>query len=153
MIFRHHAVMFLATGGYVGRLPWAPGTFGTLVGLPLAYLLSRMQWPIALGITIGIILAAVGIAHIAEQLIGAKDPGCIVIDEIVGICVAMIGVPMNFATGLAGFFVFRLFDIIKPQPIRILEQKLNGGWGVVMDDVAAGVMTHLVLQIGMIIFY
>jgi phosphatidylglycerophosphatase A len=152
MIFRHHAVMVLATGCYAGRLPWAPGTFGTLVGLPVAYVLSRIQWPIALILTIAIVLVAVQVAQMAEQLVQTKDPGCIVIDEIAGICVALFGIQMNLATGLAGFFLFRVFDIIKPPPIRFLEQKLSGGWGIVMDDVAAGVLTQILLQLGVAVF-
>jgi phosphatidylglycerophosphatase A len=151
MNFRHHAVMLLATGCYAGRLPWAPGTFGTMVGLAVAYLLSRLQWPIALIITILIVMLAVQVAQMAEKLVQAKDPGCIVIDEIAGICVALCGIQMDFTTGLAGFLLFRLFDIFKPPPIRLLEQKLSGGWGVVMDDVAAGVLTQMVLQLGFIL--
>lgn len=152
MIFRHHAVMFLATGCYTGRLPWAPGTFGTLAGLPVAYMLSRLQWPIAMVMTIAIVLVAVQVAQIAEQLVQTKDPGCIVIDEIAGICVALFGIQMNVTTGVAGFFLFRVLDIVKPPPIRFLEQKLSGGWGIVMDDVAAGVLTQIMLQLGMVVF-
>jgi phosphatidylglycerophosphatase A len=152
MIFRHHAVMLMATGGYAGKIPWAPGTFGTLVGLPIVYALAKMQWPVALALTVLIVLVAVYVAHAAERLLQAVDPGCIVIDEIAGICVAMCGIPMSFASGLAGFLVFRFFDVLKPPPIRLLEQKLSGGWGVVMDDVAAGALTQLVLRFGLLVW-
>jgi phosphatidylglycerophosphatase A len=144
--------MFLATGGYIGRVPFAPGTFGSLIGIPIVYALSMIAWPAAVAATAIIILVAVWVAHLAEQQLQQKDPGCIVIDEIAGMCVALVGIPFSWTTGLAGFFMFRIFDIIKPPPVRQLERHLKGGWGVVMDDVAAGAMTHIVLRIGLLIF-
>lgn len=151
MIFKRQAVMFLATGGYIGRIPFAPGTFGSLIGIPLAFGLSRVGIPAALAVTVLIILLAVWAAHSAEQQLGQKDPGCIVIDEIAGMCVALVGIPFSWSTGVAGFFVFRVLDIFKPPPVRQLERHLRGGWGVVMDDVAAGAMTHLVLRLGLLV--
>ena len=97
------------------------------------------------------ILGSVWIAHLAEQQLNAKDPGCIVIDEIAGMCVTMLYIPLTITTGLAGFFLFRLFDVIKPPPARQMEKRLKGGWGVVMDDVVAGVMANIVLQIGLLL--
>jgi phosphatidylglycerophosphatase A len=147
MILKRYTAMFLATGGYIGKIPFAPGTFGSLVGLPIVFAFSKISLPAAMLITLGIIFVGVWAAHHAEQQLGAKDPGCIVIDEIAGMCVTLIGIPLTWTTGLAGFFLFRIFDIIKPPPARQLERKLKGGWGVVMDDVAAGVMAHLVLRV------
>ena len=149
MISKPNAVMFLATGGYVGRAPFASGTFGSLVGLPLVFLLSRTTWPVATILTVALILGSVWVAHLAEQQLKAKDPGCIVIDEIAGMCVTMLGIPLTLTTGLAGFFLFRLFDVLKPPPARQMEKLLPGGWGVVMDDVVAGVMANIVLRLGM----
>ena len=149
MISKPNAVMFLATGGYVGYAPFASGTFGSLVGLPIVYLLSKTTWLQATGMTAILILGSVWIAHQAEQQLNAKDPGCIVIDEIAGMCVTMLYIPLTITTGLAGFFLFRLFDIVKPPPARQLEKKLSGGWGVVMDDVVAGVMANIVLRLGL----
>jgi phosphatidylglycerophosphatase A len=149
MISKPKAVMLLATGGYIGYAPFASGTFGSLVGLPIVYLLSKTTWLPATGVTAILILVAVWIAHRAEQQLEAKDPGCIVIDEIAGMCVTMLYIPLTIGTGLAGFFLFRFFDVIKPPPARQLERKLTGGWGVVMDDVVAGLMANIVLQIGL----
>jgi phosphatidylglycerophosphatase A len=149
MISKPNAVMLLATGGYVGYAPFASGTFGSAVGLPIVYLLSKLTWLQATGITVILILISVWVAHQAEQQLNAKDPGCIVIDEIAGMCVTMLYIPLTLATGMAGFFLFRLFDVIKPPPARQLERNLTGGWGVVMDDVVAGVMANIVLQIGL----
>jgi len=148
MISKPNAVMFLATGGYVGHAPFASGTFGSLVGLPIVYLLSKTNWALALILVIGLVLGAVWVAHKAESALKAKDPGCIVIDEIAGMCVTMLFIPLTLATGLAGFFLFRLFDVIKPPPVRQMERNLHGGWGVVMDDVVAGIMANIVLQLG-----
>ncbi len=152
MIFKRQAVMFLATGGYIGRIPVAPGTFGSLIGIPIAYAFSAMGRPAALTAVALIILAAVWIAHLAEKQLKQKDPGCIVIDEIAGMCVALVGLPLTWFTGLAGFFMFRVFDILKPPPVRQLDRHLGGGWGIVMDDVAAGAMTNIVLRLGLAMF-
>ncbi len=148
MISKPNAVMFLATGGYVGYAPFASGTFGSLVGLPIVFLLSKTSWAPALFLVVALILGAVWVAHQAERALKAKDPGCIVIDEIAGMCVTMLFIPLTLTTGLAGFFLFRLFDVIKPPPVRQMERGLHGGWGVVMDDVAAGVMANIVLRLG-----
>ena len=93
--------------------------------------------------------AAVWIAQIAEQQLNRKDPGCIVIDEIVGQSIALFHLPLTWRHLPAGFLLFRLFDIAKPPPARYLESRLSGGWGVVLDDVAAGIMAHIVLRLGL----
>ena len=140
--------MFLATGAHVGRIPLAPGTFGSLVGFPIIYLLSKVGWSLAALLTLVLILFSVWVAHLAEQHLKTKDPGCIVIDEIAGMCVTMFAIPFTLTTGIAGFFLFRIFDVVKPPPVRQMESWLHGGWGVVMDDVVAGVMANIVLRIG-----
>jgi len=149
MILKPNAVMFLATGGYVGHAPFASGTFGSLVGLPFVFLLSKLNWPLATVLTAALILGSVWVAHLAELQLKAKDPGCIVIDEIAGMCVTMLFIPLTVGTALAGFFLFRLFDVFKPPPVRQMEKYLKGGWGVVMDDVVAGVMANIVLRLGL----
>ena len=147
MVFMRHAVIFLATGGYAGRIPIAPGTFGSLVGIPIVYVFSRLRIEITAAATVLMVLAAVWVAQAAERVLEVKDPDCIVIDEIAGMCVALFGVPFNWGTCVAGFLLFRFFDILKPPPIRQIERRLKGGWGVVMDDVAAGLLTLVVMQI------
>jgi phosphatidylglycerophosphatase A len=149
MLFRRHVVMCLATGCYVGRFPIAPGTLGSLVGVLVAWGLSFLIWPLAVAATLVLMFAAVWIAKEAERQLDRKDPGCIVIDEIVGQCITLFCLPLTFGTCAAGFFLFRLFDIAKPPPARYLERRLSGGWGVVMDDVAAGIMAHIALRLGL----
>ncbi len=148
MLSSDHVSMLLATGGYVGRFPYAPGTVGTLVGIPIAYLLSLCGWQLSVIILICLIVAAIWAADKAESRLKTKDPGCIVIDEIAGMVVTMLFVPFTLTIVIAGFFLFRVFDIIKPPPARQLERRLNGGLGIVMDDIAAGVMANIALRIG-----
>jgi phosphatidylglycerophosphatase A len=93
------------------------------------------------------ILVAIGIASAAEKILKQKDPGQIVIDEIAGLMVTFAGLPFNLKTALAGFIIFRVFDILKPFPIRILERRVGGGTGVVLDDVLAGVYGNLILRL------
>jgi phosphatidylglycerophosphatase A len=139
--------MFLATGGYTGRAPFAPGSFGSLVGIPIVFVLSQLSMTMAAATTAVLIFGAVWVAHEAERALQVKDPGCIVIDEIVGFCVTMLGLPFTPWVCVGGFILFRIFDIVKPPPVRQLEKHLPGGWGIVMDDVMAGIMANVMLRV------
>jgi phosphatidylglycerophosphatase A len=147
MKFREKAVMFLATGFYIGNIPVAPGTFGSLLGLPLCFSLAGISAASAVLWTLLFILFAVWIADAAEKILKQNDPGCIVIDEIAGMMVALVGLPFNPITVVIGFIIFRILDILKPFPIRDLDKRIPGGLGVVADDVAAGIITNLLLRI------
>ncbi|MFH1976729.1 MAG: phosphatidylglycerophosphatase A [Pseudomonadota bacterium] len=146
MNFKEKLVMFLATGCFVGNIPIAPGTFGTIAGLLFCLFLSRASFLFASLIVVVFIVFAVWIAGEAEKIIKQKDPGRIVIDEIAGIMVTLLGLPFNFVSVISGFFIFRILDIIKPFPIRSIENKLSGGAGIVMDDVAAGFLGNCLLR-------
>jgi phosphatidylglycerophosphatase A len=148
MAFRDRAVLILATGFGIGKIPVAPGTFGSILGLPLGLVLAGLRLPLAITVAGVFVLIAVWIAHDAEKIFKQSDPGSIVIDEIAGMAVTLIGLPINLTIMLTGFVVFRILDIVKPFPIRYLDQRLKGGWGVVMDDVAAGIIANLALRIG-----
>ena len=143
---RDEAVLFLATGFYIGNIPFAPGTFGTLIGLPLCFMLGRIALAPAILCALIFIFLAVWIADKAEKILKKDDPGCIVIDEIAGMMVALIGLPFNLATAVTGFILFRALDILKPVPIRNLDKRIPGGLGVVADDVAAGIIANLILR-------
>jgi len=138
--------MFLATGFYIGNIPVAPGTFGSLLGLPLCFALAGISAASAVLWTLLFILFAVWIADAAEKILEQNDPGCIVIDEIAGMMVAFVGLPLNPFTVVIGFIIFRILDILKPFPIRDLDKRIPGGLGVVADDVAAGILTNLLLR-------
>lgn len=151
MNFRQKSVMFTATGCFIGNVSVAPGTFGSTLGIPLCFLISKIELTVALVFTIIFIFFAIVIAQEAEKMLGEKDPGCIVIDEIAGLMVALIGVPFNIISVLTGFLIFRVFDILKPYPIKYLERKLSGGVAIVMDDVVAGIYSNIALRMGMLL--
>ena len=141
-------IMLAATGGYAGYAPVVPGTFGTVVGLLPAFLLSLVgSCSISSVLLVLFVLLSIRISDRAEQILGTVDPGCIVIDEIAGIMVTLWCLPFNWPTVLAGFVFFRCLDMIKPFPIRYVERRLSGGLGIVADDVVAGVAAHIVLRI------
>ena len=141
--FKDRLVLFLASGLFLGLIPFAPGTFGSLLGIPLHWLLGHL--PISLGIcSLGfVILISVWISGKAELLLGKKDPSQIVIDEVAGMAVALAGAPFEPSLIIVAFIFFRFFDIWKPFPIRYIDRSFPGGWGIVLDDVAAGVMANL----------
>ncbi len=148
MSLRDKTVVWLATGFYTGNIPRAPGTFGTLPGLLLCFFLARLPLSASILLIIALIGLAIWIAGEAEKMMRQKDPGCIVIDEIAGMAVTLVAIPFTLQTAIAGFVLFRFFDILKPPPIRIIDKKVHGGVGIVMDDVIAGVFANLVLRAG-----
>jgi phosphatidylglycerophosphatase A len=153
MNFKQKSVIFIATGCYIGNITFAPGTFGTVLGLLLCFFLSKIDYSMAVLLTLIFILCAIWIANEAEKILKTKDPGCIVIDEIAGIILTLSGLPFNITSVTAGFLVFRALDIWKPYPIRLLENKFAGGIGIVLDDVAAGILSNLILRFLLKIIY
>ncbi|MEY2881178.1 MAG: hypothetical protein RLZZ15_3558 [Verrucomicrobiota bacterium] len=153
-------VVALATLGPIGRRLPAPGTWGSAAGL--LWVAGAFWWPqLGLGCTLALVLAsayaAVAICGEAELRLGKSDPGEVILDEFVAMPLCFLGVPLAngplpaWGVWLAGFAVFRFFDIAKPLGIRRL-QALPGGWGVVVDDLAAAVATagtlHAALAVG-----
>ena len=147
MKFRERAVLFTATGFFIGTVPFAPGTFGSIIGLPICFLISRLDILTALICTILFILFAIWMAAAAEKVLKKKDPGEIVIDEIAGLIVTFMGIPFTLKSVIVGFILFRAFDILKPFPIGLLEKKVAGGPGIVLDDVLAGLYANLILRL------
>lgn len=143
---RKPGILFFATGFYVGYFPFAPGTFGSLVGLPLCFLFALIGAKPAVFLTVVFIVIAITVAHEAEKYLEKKDPGPIVIDEMAGMLVTFLLIPFTPETAALGFFIFRILDITKPFPIKYLEKKLPGGAGVVLDDVVAGIFGNLILR-------
>jgi len=146
MKFRERAVLILATGFFSGTIPFAPGTFGTLIGLPICFLFAHFHLGLSVVCVLLFIIIAIGVASAAEKILKQKDPAKIVIDEIAGLLVTFVGLPFNAQTAVFGFIIFRAFDILKPFPIRLLERKVSGGSGVVLDDVLAGIYANLTLR-------
>ena len=139
-------ILFWATGFGVGYSPIAPGTLGTLIAIPVYYFLSEIPSPIYEITVIAFFFLSVWISENAEIFFRKKDDQRIVIDEVMGFLITMLWVPKTTGFIMIGFFLFRFFDILKPFPIRRLERRLKGGWGVVLDDVMAGVYAHIILH-------
>jgi phosphatidylglycerophosphatase A len=147
MTFVQKAVLFFGTGLMIGKIPVAPGTFGSVAGIALCLVFALLPLTAATAAAIVFILFSIWIADRSVRILGAKDPGCIVIDEIAGMVATLHGLPPDPMVVLAGFILFRLLDICKPLGIRRLE-RLPGGLGVVADDVVAGVVANLILRLG-----
>ena len=139
--------LLIATGFGVGYSPVAPGTLGTLVAIPVYYFLSDIPSPLYEITLISFFYLSVWISENAETFFGKKDDPRIVIDEVMGFLITMLWVPKTMRFIIIGFLLFRFFDILKPFPIRRLERRLKGGFGVVWDDVMAGVYANVMLQI------
>ena len=137
----------VATAGPVGHMPKAPGTWGTLAGLPVYWLISLLSPGQTVAALLGVIGLAVITSHLAEKSSGEKDPGKIVIDEIAGMAVTVAGISFSWVNFLLGFGVFRILDIFKPFPIRWIERRTSGGFGLVLDDVAAGIIGNGVVRL------
>ena len=139
--------VFLATAAYCGYFPIAPGTVGSAAGL-VVYLL--VWWTRSPLVEIGLIAVtfAVGTwaATHAERYFGTVDPGAVVIDEVLGMLVTLAFIPVGWSGALAGFFLFRVFDVIKPYPANRLE-RLHGGLGIMADDAMAGIYANLALRL------
>lgn len=138
----------IATFFYTGKIPIAPGTFGSLAAMLIVYFV-RPYWsaPIPVQMLIILVVFFVGIpaATAIEKASGKKDPGSCVIDEVAGQMLTLLMAPHSIAVYIAGFFIFRFFDIVKPYPIRELE-KIPQGLGIMVDDIGAGLYSLILLQ-------
>ncbi len=135
------------TGLGLGLAPKAPGTFGTLLGIPLVLLLAGRPWPVYLAVTLGLLLLGWWAAARAERDLGRHDAPEVVIDEVVGYLVTLFLFPAQPLHLLLGFVFFRFFDIVKPWPVRWADRKVGGAWGVMLDDLLAGVYAWLALAL------
>jgi len=144
-----HIAEVLATSFYVGEIPIVPGTFGTIPGLFIFIMASMLAVPIWGYLLLIVALYFVGAwaAGRAEKISGKKDDGRIVIDEVVGAMITMFYMPLDWRLVIAGFFAFRFFDIVKPGFRKV--QRIEGGHGVMIDDVIAGVMANASLWLFM----
>ena len=144
-----------ATGFGAGYLPGMPGTYVTLVGVIIYLILVPLPWSVYLLLTAGVAAAGITICRYGAEQLGRHDHPGIVWDEIAGFLVAMMAVPLSLASVLAGFVLFRLFDILKPWPIGWLDRKVSGGVGMMLDDLVAGMATcgclHGMVYIGWLI--
>ena len=138
--------VFIATAGYCGYFPVAPGTAGSAAGLLVYVLVSWAGTPLVEVAAIALVFAAgAWSATHAERFFGGIDPGPVVIDEVLGMLITLAFIPAGWLAMLAGFFLFRVLDVIKPFPADRLE-KFHGGFGIMADDAMAGVYANLALR-------
>jgi phosphatidylglycerophosphatase A len=140
-------VHLLAFGFGAGLLPKAPGTFGTLVAIPIVAFVMQFGWQFHLAFAIAACVTGVWICGESARRLGVHDHPGIVWDEIAGFAITMLAVPATWYGFLAGFALFRLFDIWKPWPIREADHRLHGGLGIMLDDVLAGVFAAVSLLV------
>ena len=138
--------LLIATFGYIGFAPVAPGTVGSAAGVAVFYLIRGIESAWVQPLLIAVLFAAgVWAASIAERALGGVDPGPVVIDEVVGMLITTLFLPLTWTGWLVGFLVFRVCDVIKPFPAGRAE-RLPGGFGVMCDDVLAGVWGYIIMR-------
>jgi phosphatidylglycerophosphatase A len=142
--------LFIGTFGYVGFFPIAPGTAGSLAALALFAFVRWVGLPaFELGMIVAVFVVGVWAAGQTELALEQKDPGPIVIDEVLGMLVTLALLPLSMAGVVAGFVLFRFYDVVKPYPAARLEH-LHGGMGVMLDDAVAGVYAYVTLRLLML---
>lgn len=140
-------VHFLALGFGSGLSPKAPGTMGTLAAIPLYLLCSQLSLNIFIVITVFISIVGIWICDKASKDAGVHDHGAIVWDEIAGFFITMVAVPATWQAVIVGFILFRILDIAKPWPISIADKKVGGGFGIMLDDIIAGILACALMHL------
>ncbi len=140
-------IHFLAFGFGSGTLPKAPGTWGTVIGVVFYLAMQWLSLPAYLLTLAVLIIVGIWLCHVTARDLGVHDHPGIVWDEIVGYLVTMIAVPSSWFWIVVGFILFRVFDIWKPFPIRLIDKKVKGGLGIVVDDLLAGVYALIALHV------
>jgi len=140
-------IYFIAFGFGSGLMPKAPGTWGTLAAIPVYLLIVGTSWQIYLVITLAAFVLGVGVCNKVSAELGVHDYSGIVWDEVVGYLLTMFLAPLHLKWIVIGFLLFRLFDILKPQPIKYVDQHVHGGLGIMVDDVLAAIPAWAILQL------
>ncbi|MFZ5998160.1 MAG: phosphatidylglycerophosphatase A [Nitrospirota bacterium] len=136
----------IATVLFIGFIPFAPGTFGSLAGVAYLWLVKPDTPLLLITIIVGFVAGVIS-AREAGEIFGEEDSRHIVIDELIGYFISMLYLPVTVGYLVAAFVLFRIFDILKPPPIRNIERAVRGGLGVMLDDVVAGIFTNVILQV------
>jgi phosphatidylglycerophosphatase A len=136
----------------VGRSPIAPGTFGTLAAVPPAMIIYYFGTVPSVISLVVIIPLAVWTSNVSKNILGKDDPSEVVIDEVAGFFVAVFLLPFSWSSFTFGFLLFRVFDILKPFPIGMIDKKVKGGVGIVLDDIVAGVYANICVRAVQAIF-
>lgn len=136
---------FLAFGFGSGLAPFAPGTFGTLAAIPLYLLMAEFSWPVYALVIVAAFISGIVICQKTSDDLGSHDFSGIVWDEFVGFWITMFMIPPDWLWIITGFILFRFFDIVKPWPISYFDRYISGGFGIMLDDVFAGLYAWLLL--------
>ncbi len=140
-------VLCLASGGFTGYFPVASGTFGSMVGVAIIWLYRDLPLTAQLPILIGLLAIGIWVSDKAGHIYGVADSSRIVIDEIVGMMITMIGIPVTPYWLVWGFLIFRFLDVAKFPPADIFDVRFKNGWGVMFDDVFAGIYGNIWLHL------
>lgn len=142
-----HPIHFFSLGFGTGCAPKAPGTFGTLAAVPVYLLCQNLSLTVYLLLTLVLFVIGIWLCQVTADAMGLHDAPAIVWDEIVGYLITMIAAPPGVIWVVCGFVLFRLFDIWKPWPIRVIDSKVHGGLGIMLDDVLAAVFALICMQL------
>jgi phosphatidylglycerophosphatase A len=142
---------FLATGFGSGYAPFAPGTAGSALGVLLFWPLQRLGLLQQAGVAAVLFLVGVAAASHVARRVGQEDPSIVVWDEVIGMWVSLLALPFRPRIVILGFVLFRLLDVVKPYPARDLE-RLPLGWGIMADDVMAGIYANLILRVCLLVW-
>lgn len=145
-------ILALSSNGGLGYFPWAPGTIGTLAGLPAFWALSRLSAPLYALTWLTLLVLSFWVAEQAGRIYGVTDDRRIVIDELVGYLVTVAFLPFSWPAALLGFLFFRFFDVVKIWPASWFDRRMKNGIGVVLDDVAAGIYAAIALHLCLAFF-
>ena len=137
----------ISSGAFSGYLPKMPGTWGSLVAVGILFFIPALPFWAYLLLCLGVTLIGVWSCGKARQMYKMVDSPKIVIDEIAGIMVTMIGIPLTGYWLFWGFILFRIFDITKPPPAKYFDSKVHNSWGVMLDDIIAGIYSNIILQL------
>lgn len=140
-------VCFLGLGFGSGLAPKAPGTFGTLAAIPIYLLMQDLSIAVYVILTVIGFIVGIGICQQSADWLGKEDPSAVVWDEIIGFLVTMVAAPQGWLWIMLGFVLFRFFDILKPWPISVADRELHGGFGIMLDDIIAGIFAAVLLQL------
>lgn len=145
-------VLLLSSNAGLGYAPVAPGTFGTLAGIPVFYYMSRFSWPLQFLTLTAILFLSFWICDVAGKFYDEADDGRIVIDELIGYLITTAFLPFSWPVAILGFIWFRIFDIVKPPPASWFDREMKNGLGVTLDDVMAGIYAAIALRICLALF-
>lgn len=138
--------IWIASLGPVGRLPWAPGTWASLLACGIGFFLSFLSPPMQMGVILWVCILGMFVSQKHVQITGKEDAREVVVDEVAGQLITLVALPFSWSTWVLGFVLFRILDIWKPFPISWLDRRIKGGVGIMADDIAAGLIASLLLQ-------